>query len=64
MRIAVLGPSRNQVAEPFAGGQESYVAALSTALRRRGHHVTLYAAHGSDSTLADELVTYPQLPVA
>ncbi len=62
MRIALLGPSRNRVAEPFAGGQESYVAALSTALRRRGHHVTLYAAHDSDPTLADELVTYPQLP--
>lgn len=62
MRIAVLGPSRNPVVEPFAGGQESYVAALCTALRQRRHHVTLYAAHGSDPTLADELVTYPQLP--
>lgn len=62
MLIALLGPSRNAVAEPFAGGQESYVATLSTALRRRGHHVMLYAAHGSDPTLADELITYPQLP--
>lgn len=62
MRIALLGPSRNPVVEPFAGGQESYVATLSTALVRRGHHVTLYGAHGSDPTLADELITYPQLP--
>lgn len=62
MRIALLGPSRNPVAEPFAGGQESYVASLSAALVKRGHHVTLYAAHGSDPALADELITYPQLP--
>ena len=62
MRIAVVGPSRNPVIEPYAGGQESFVATLSTALRRRGHRVTLYAAHGTDPTLADELFTYPQLP--
>ncbi len=58
----MLGPSRNAVADPFAGGQESYVASLCGALRDSGHHVTLYAAHGSDAALADELVTYPQLP--
>lgn len=62
MRIALLGPSRNPVAEPFAGGQESYVATLSTALRARGHRVTLFVAHGSDPTLADEMVFYPHLP--
>ncbi len=62
MRIAVLGPSRNPVAEPFAGGQESYVASLCVALRERRHHVTLYAANGSDPTVADELMIYPQLP--
>lgn len=62
MRIAVLGPSRNPVREPFAGGQESYVATLAAALRRRGHHVMLYAAHGSDPTFADELITYPRMP--
>ncbi|MGB3829485.1 MAG: glycosyltransferase [Ornithinimicrobium sp.] len=62
MRIAVLGPSRHPVAEPFAGGQESYVATLASALRRRGHHVTLFAAPGSDPRLADELVEHPVLP--
>lgn len=62
MRIALLGPSRNPVIEPFAGGQESFVASLATALGRRGHSVTLYAAHGSDPAFANELVTYPQLP--
>ncbi len=62
MRIVLLGPSRHPVTEPFAGGQESYVATLATALRARGHHVTLYAAYGSDASFADEVVTYPQLP--
>lgn len=61
-RVALLGPSRHPVAEPFAGGQESHVATLARALRRRGHHVVLHAAPGSDPTLADELVTHPRLP--
>lgn len=62
MRIALLGPSRHPVAEPFAGGQESYVATLAAALRHRGHHVTLYAASGSNDSLADTVLTYPHLP--
>lgn len=62
MRVALLGPSRHPVAEPFAGGQESHVATLAVALRRRGHHVVLHAAPGSDPDLADELVTHPRLP--
>lgn len=62
MRIALLGPSRHPVAEPFAGGQESYVATLARELRQRGHWVTLFAAAGSDPNLADELVEFPHLP--
>lgn len=62
MRIAMIGPSRHPVVEPFAGGQESHVATLTRALRLRGHHVTLYALPGSDSTLADDLVTHHTLP--
>ncbi|MGB3762225.1 MAG: glycosyltransferase [Ornithinimicrobium sp.] len=58
----MLGPSRHPVAEPFAGGQESYVATLTTGLRARGHHVTLFAAPGSDPAGADELVEHPVLP--
>ncbi len=58
----MLGPSRHPVAEPFAGGQESYVATLATGLRERGHHVTLFAAPGSDPALADELIEHPVLP--
>lgn len=62
MRIVLLGPSRHPVAEPFAGGQESFVATLATALRGRGHHVTMYAAAGSDPRFADDMLTYPALP--
>lgn len=61
MRVALLGPSRHPVREPFAGGQESHVATLANALRVRGHHVLLYAAAGSDPRYADELVEHPPL---
>ncbi len=62
MRVALLGPSRHPIAEPYAGGQESYVATLATGLRARGHHVSLFAAPGSEATLADELIEHPRLP--
>jgi glycosyltransferase involved in cell wall biosynthesis len=62
LRVALLGPSRNPVVEPFAGGQEAHVATLARALRARGCHVRLYAAPGSDPALADELVTHPTMP--
>lgn len=62
LRVAVLGPSRNPVVEPFAGGQEAHVATLARALRSRGCHVRLYAAAGTDPSLADELVSHPDLP--
>lgn len=62
LRVALLGPSRSPVAEPFAGGQEAHVATLARALRLIGCHVVLYAAPGSDADLGDELVTHPQLP--
>ncbi|MBW8173091.1 glycosyltransferase [Ornithinimicrobium sp. Arc0846-15] len=62
MRVALLGPSRHPVVEPYAGGQESYVATLARGLRERDHRVTLFAAPGSDPDLADELVEHPVLP--
>ena len=48
LRIAVIGPSRYPVSQPFAGGLESLVWHLVHGLRTRGHHVTLFAAEGSD----------------
>lgn len=63
LRVALLGPSRHPVVEPFAGGQEAHIATLARALRSRGCHVRLYAASGTDDGLADELVTHPDLPM-
>ena len=62
MRIAVLATNRNPLVEPYAGGQESLTAALARGFRQRGHHVVLFAAAGTDASLADELLTYPPLP--
>ncbi|KAJ1684654.1 hypothetical protein LUZ63_020409 [Rhynchospora breviuscula] len=51
MRIAVLGPARYPLVEPFAGGLEAHVHALVRGLRARGHRVTVFAAPGSDPRL-------------
>ncbi|PAY22857.1 sugar transferase [Dietzia natronolimnaea] len=48
MTIAVIGPSRFPIREPYAGGLEVVVAKEVAALRSRGHHVTLFAAAGSE----------------
>lgn len=47
LTVAVLGPSRFPVAEPYVGGLESFVGGLVEALRARGHRVLLFAAAGS-----------------
>ncbi|WP_293004509.1 glycosyltransferase [Mycobacterium sp.] len=62
MRLAVLGPSRHPVVEPYAGGQERFTADLTRGLRGRGHHVELYALPGSDPALADRVHAMPELP--
>lgn len=62
MRIAILATSRNPIAQPYAGGQESHTAMLARGLRRVGHHVRMYARAGTDPELADELVPYVDLP--
>ncbi|UVE93866.1 glycosyltransferase [Dietzia sp. B32] len=46
--IAVIGPSRFPIREPYAGGLEVVVAKEVRELRARGHRVTLYAAAGSE----------------
>ncbi|WP_226343879.1 glycosyltransferase [Agilicoccus flavus] len=62
LRVAVLGPSRFPLSRPFAGGQEAFTATLCERLRRRGHHVVLFALDGSDPGLADEFVPYAAPP--
>lgn len=62
MRIAMLATSRQPIVEPYAGGQEAHTALLARGLRELGHHVRLHACEGTDASLADELVPYPDLP--
>lgn len=47
LRIALVAPARFPVREPYAGGLESIVATLASALRTQGHQVELYAVRGS-----------------
>lgn len=62
MHLTVLGPSWHHLAEPYAGGMESLVAALVRGLSRRGHVVRLYARAGTPQDLADEVLPFPDLP--
>jgi glycosyltransferase involved in cell wall biosynthesis len=50
MRIAMLAPPWISVPPPGYGGVESVVGALTEALVRRGHAVTLFCAPGSESS--------------
>jgi glycosyltransferase involved in cell wall biosynthesis len=54
LRIAMLAPPWIPVPPRGYGGIESMLAVLADALVRRGHHVTLFAAPGSDSSAAVE----------
>lgn len=61
LRIAIIGASRFPIAEPFAGGLEAQVWALTKELTRRGHQVTLFAAPGSDPALIAKLLPVNRL---
>lgn len=50
LRVAMLAPPWIAVPPPGYGGVESVVHALTEALVRRGHVVTLFCAPGSDSS--------------
>ncbi|MFG2749517.1 glycosyltransferase [Streptomyces xanthophaeus] len=51
LRIALIASARFPISEPFAGGLEAHTWSLAHALHRRGHHVELFAAPGSDPAL-------------
>ncbi|GAA0300281.1 hypothetical protein GCM10010302_43570 [Streptomyces polychromogenes] len=51
LRIALIASARFPIREPFAGGLEAHTWALASALRRRGHRISLFAAPGSDPCL-------------
>jgi glycosyltransferase involved in cell wall biosynthesis len=50
LRVAMLAPPWISVPPPGYGGVESVVGALTEALVRRGHAVTLFCAPGSESS--------------
>ncbi|ORB52450.1 glycosyl transferase family 1 [Mycolicibacterium rhodesiae] len=52
MRVALIASNRYPIREPFAGGLEAHVWQLARGLVDAGHHVTLFAAHGSDPGLS------------
>ncbi|WP_185899610.1 glycosyltransferase [Streptomyces sp. WAC07061] len=51
LSIALIASARYPIREPFAGGLEAHTWALASALGRRGHHISLFAAPGSDPAL-------------
>ncbi len=51
LRIALIASNRFPIAQPFAGGLEAHVWHLTQGLIDAGHHVTLFAAEGSDTQL-------------
>ncbi|MFD4219721.1 glycosyltransferase family 4 protein [Streptomyces griseus] len=51
LHIALIASARHPITEPFAGGLEAHTWTLSTALRARGHEVTVFAGPGSDPGL-------------
>ena len=53
LRIALVGPARYPVREPYAGGLEAFCHTLVAALRDLGHDVDFYAAEGSDGNVKD-----------
>jgi glycosyltransferase involved in cell wall biosynthesis len=56
LRICLIASSRFPVGEPFMGGLEAHTHSLASRLIRRGHHVSVFAAAGSDPELGAMLV--------
>ncbi|GJE56858.1 MULTISPECIES: glycosyltransferase family 4 protein [Methylobacterium] len=59
MKIAILAHLKHPIAQPYAGGLEMHTHLLTRTLQRRGHTVTLFAAHGSDPALDLHTVCTP-----
>ena len=49
LRLAVIGPSRFGIGEPFAGGLEAHTAGLIRALHERGHNLRVFAGPDGDA---------------
>jgi glycosyltransferase involved in cell wall biosynthesis len=51
-RLVLIAPAGSPIRQPFAGGTQAHVWAITLALRERGHDVTLFAPPGSDPQLS------------
>ncbi|MEP1123681.1 MAG: glycosyltransferase, partial [Ilumatobacter sp.] len=47
-RVAIVGPSRFGIGEPYAGGLEAHTAGLVGILHERGHHLRVFAGPEGD----------------
>lgn len=52
-RIALVGPSRFGIGQPFAGGLEAHTALLARSLHSRHHAVQVFAGAADDSDAVD-----------
>ena len=57
LKIVIIGSSRYPIAQPFAGGLEAHICQLTRTLSSRGHDITLFAAPGSDPSVARRSLT-------
>lgn len=64
LRIALIASSRFPISQPFAGGLEAHVWHLSRALAGRGHHISVFAASGSDRDLDCHTLEVRQLQIS
>lgn len=56
MNLAILGPLRYPISEPFHGGLEMHTHLLVRVLAEQGHDVTLFAHPGSDPSLSIQAI--------
>lgn len=61
LRVVVIAPVRYPIRRPHAGGLESAVWTEITALRRRGHEVTVVGVRGSDFVERGSAFELPEL---
>jgi glycosyltransferase involved in cell wall biosynthesis len=56
VRIAIIAHLKHAIREPYAGGLEMHTHLLATALRSRGHDITVFASTRSEPALGLEAI--------
>ena len=64
MDVAIVATPRFPIAQPFAGGLEAHTHILASALARRGHAVTVYAAGGDGDFHVERMLPLDFVPSA